>query len=272
MIDWESAIFVVFRFDFWPHKALLFRYFARNSANDFLDTAASNILGDMAAVLAATILAFFVDNLAWYYNARVLQRHQGKYSALGECMYSLQAMFVHLVATLGLGRRSDKVFLEMEKKLQAERAELENPDHERQQITLNPEEERLLVEAIVSAEEINVWSVLMPAVYQLVPGSLIARLWFSAIFPPPSDSDLAQDSIFSNLMVTSTSLALGLLLGFALVYIIDIIYSALICCRPGDKDEEDEELLARKKRRENVMDAVPEDDPEEEEIDFLKED
>ena len=25
---------------------------------------------------------------------------------------------------------------------------------------------------------------LMPTVYQLVPGSLIARLWFNAIFPP----------------------------------------------------------------------------------------
>ena len=160
----------------------------------------------------------------------------------------------------------------MEKRLQEQREELENPDHERQQITLNFDEERLLVQAIVSAEEINVWSVLMPAVYQLVPGSLIAKLWFSAIFPQPADSEHNQGNIFANLMVTSTSLALGLLLGFALVQIIELLYTNLICCKPGDKDEENEELLARKKERENVMDTVPTDDPVEEEIDLTKED
>ena len=63
----------------------------------------------MAAVLAATILAFFVDNMAWYYNARVLQRYKGKFSMLGECLFSMQALCVRIVAALRLGRKSDHV-------------------------------------------------------------------------------------------------------------------------------------------------------------------
>jgi len=64
--------------------------------------------------------------------------------------------------------------------------------------------------------------------YQLVPGALIARLWFNSIFPPPLHesklgnqtvytSNPAEDNVFSSLLVISTSLAVGLILGFALV-------------------------------------------------------
>ena len=42
-------------------------------------------------------------------------------------------------------------------------------------------EEDALVEALVQAEPLNIWSLLMPAIYQLVPGSLIAKLLFSWI-------------------------------------------------------------------------------------------
>ena len=86
---------------------------------------------------------------------------------------------------------------------------------------------------------IYVQAMLMPAVYQLVPGSMIAKLWFNSIFPPPLETQQvinitnttngtivldsvhenyeAQANVFSNLMVISTSLALGLLVGFAIV-------------------------------------------------------
>jgi hypothetical protein len=36
----------------------------------------------------------------------------------------------------------------------------------------------------VGAESLNMWSILMPAVYQLVPGAMIAKLWFDTLFPP----------------------------------------------------------------------------------------
>eukprot|EP01047_Picozoa_sp_COSAG01_P031499 COSAG01_NODE_2238_length_8089_cov_5.948936_5_plen_83_part_00 len=52
-----------------------------------------------------------------------------------------------------------------------------------------------------------------------MPGSMIAKLWFSQLFPPSrDDADYeAQSNVFANLMVISTSLALGLILGFGIV-------------------------------------------------------
>lgn len=105
-------------------------------------------------------------------------------------------------------------------------------------IRLEEHEEQVLLETIVESEDHNVWAVLMPAVYQLVPGSMIAKLWFNSIFPPPMETctDVtgmtnssvhedfcvtnggvweknpvyeAESNVFANLMVISTSLALG---------------------------------------------------------------
>ena len=85
---------------------------------------------------------------------------------------------------------------------------------------LEPEQEHVLIEALVELESHNVWvrsadkstqfsamfcfkssvgkshncirayvqAVLMPAVYQLVPGSMIAKLWFNTLFPPSLDN------------------------------------------------------------------------------------
>ena len=72
-----------------------------------------------------------------------------------------------------------------------------------------------------------------------VPGSMIAKLWFNSIFPPPleaGDDDQAyilQDNVFSNLMVISTSLALGLILGFAFVRVAARFLFWLCCCGCG---------------------------------------
>jgi len=52
------------------------------------------------------------------------------------------------------------------------------------EMMLSDEEEKVFVETIVSAENLNIWAILMPAVYQLVPGSKIAKMWFNSIFPP----------------------------------------------------------------------------------------
>jgi len=57
---------------------------------------------------------------------------------------------------------------------------------------LPTEEENLVLETIVGGQDINIWAILMPAVYQLVPGSIIAKLWFNAIFPPVNVEILAS--------------------------------------------------------------------------------
>ncbi len=79
----------------------------------------------------------------------------------------------------------------------------------------------------------------MPTVYQLVPGSMIAKLWFNSLFPPSTDqSDYeAQNNVFSNLMVIATSLAVGLVLGLALARLtlnvwnkVKVWCKCLCCC------------------------------------------
>eukprot|EP00957_Ditylum_brightwellii_P119443 9112792-Ditylum_brightwellii.AAC.1 len=66
---------------------------------------------------------------------------------------------------------------------------------------LTLEEEMIFLEAVVQAEDLNIWAILMPTVYQLVPGSLIARLWFNVIFPSLLDS---ENMTIANKMIDGT--------------------------------------------------------------------
>lgn len=221
----------------------MFKYMAQRHDRDLLDTATANAAGAVAAVLAACWLSWIVDSLSYYYNARTLMRvGDDDFSKFGECIYSISVAWVRFTTCLGLGRRDEQQFLDMQPRLRQMSAELEDPNHARSEIRLTEEEERLLKQAVVSAEPLNVWSLLMPTVYQLVPGSLIARLWYNSIFPPAyiaeelpvstsngTDTgftyiswtpDQAKEGVFSALMVIATSLALGLLLGMGLQSVI----------------------------------------------------
>lgn len=192
-----------------------FKYWQKQHPADFLDTASSNVSGAVAAVVTASALAWIVDWLMSYYNARLLHRGGSQeFSKFGEVVYKFTSFCIRAGNFLRLGRESDKMFLDMQAKLKQNRQELNDPNHARSEIRLSPKEETAFVEAIVGAEDINIWSMLMPAVYQLVPGSIIAKLWFESIFPPLDDTG---DNVFSALMVISTSLAVGLLVGFAVV-------------------------------------------------------
>ena len=54
------------------------------------------------------------------------------------------------------------------------------------------------LEAVVGSQSMNVWSMLMPAVYQLVPGAMVARMWFNSLFPPPLKEQASVISAFVN--------------------------------------------------------------------------
>ena len=96
----------------------------------------------------------------------------------------------------------------------------------------------------MSAEDPNIWALLMPAAYMLVPGSMIAKMWFNTIFPPINEIGIVEvnstitevkyvqqfDNVFSNLMVISGSLALGLILGFAVVQLSYKLISSICAC------------------------------------------
>eukprot|EP00565_Helicotheca_tamesis_P003787 CAMPEP_0185725478 /NCGR_PEP_ID=MMETSP1171-20130828/1730_1 /TAXON_ID=374046 /ORGANISM="Helicotheca tamensis, Strain CCMP826" /LENGTH=689 /DNA_ID=CAMNT_0028393621 /DNA_START=70 /DNA_END=2139 /DNA_ORIENTATION=+ len=206
---------------------------AKNHPQDFLDNACANIFGAMAAVVFAYIMSYIVESTTYYYHARVLQRHEGEFSRFGEFMYSIKAKYIRITNWFRFGKKNDLVFLEMSKKLQKQREELENPSHSRGEIALTEEEEMVLLEAVIEAEDLNIWALLMPTLYQLVPGSLIARMFFDILFPPPLDHEFqAIDGteytfikpnqpettmVMESLLVTAVSLALGILVGFVVV-------------------------------------------------------
>ncbi|CAB9520779.1 expressed unknown protein [Seminavis robusta] len=258
----------------------MFRYFENRHARDFLDTASSNIAGAAAAVCMAHILSYLCDTVNKYYNARLLMRTRNPaaptekafHSPIGKFSYAISKGYVQFVSCLGLGKKSYVEALKMEKKLYKDVQEFRDPQHPRQEIRLTAEEEAVLVEAIVEAEHLNIWALLMPAVYQLVPGSLIAKLWYNIIFPPPplpydrnitlannktvTIQDLVQnpdsDAVFYGLWVTSTSLALGLIVGFAVVQTWQIIWSRIFHVIFPDKKQEEmtvDELATQKVRR-----------------------
>ncbi|CAJ1945169.1 unnamed protein product [Cylindrotheca closterium] len=225
----------------------MFKLLAQRHDRDLLDTATANAAGAIAAVIAACLLSWIVDSLSYYYNARTLMRvGDDEYSKFGECVYSISVVWLRFMTCLGLGRKDEQEFLDMQPRLRQMSSELDDPNNPRTEIRLSEEEERLLKQAVVASKPLNVWSLLMPTVYQLVPGSLIARLWYNSIFPPPyvqeelqvvgtdgSDTgfsyiswtpDQAQESVFSALMVIATSLALGLLLGMGLQSVITAFY------------------------------------------------
>jgi len=252
----------------------IFQALMQRQSRDFLDTASSNTAGAIAAVVFASILQRTVDNVAYYYHARVLQRHKGKFSPFGEFCYKMSEIYIRITNCLGFGKKNDVVYLRMAAKLKEQREEMENPAHSRTEIMLTLEEEIVFIEAIVQAEDLNIWALLMPTLYQLVPGSLIARLWFNVIFPPLLNSEettIVSDVIdgtnnfssftiplvtpFQNdevnigaaLLVVAASLALGLLIGFVIVEQATLFLKKVFCRKTDDNLTASEYRLEKQK-------------------------
>lgn len=102
------------------------------------------------------MLSWIVDRLSEHYNARVLLRKsQEDETRLGRFMYNRTADYVRFSNYVGLGRKTDLTFLQMEPKLRQQTMELHDPAHDRTEIRLTPEEEKILMEAIVSAENLK---------------------------------------------------------------------------------------------------------------------
>mmetsp|Transcript_5768 Transcript_5768/g.8375 ORF Transcript_5768/g.8375 Transcript_5768/m.8375 type:complete len:697 (-) Transcript_5768:145-2235(-) len=186
-----------------------------------LDNAISNIGGAVAAVVVSEVIAWVVDNALYHYNARILFRNkkEEEETRVGAFFFNVTAFFVRWNHWFRLGKKDDYEILQLcDDKLRQQRTELYDTMHSREQITLSQREETLLLDAIISSEPVSTWSILMPAVYQLVPGSIIANLWFHTIFPPKPSVDPEAppyaENVFSSLMVISTSLALGIIIGY----------------------------------------------------------
>ena len=197
-------------------------YLSQKINRSNLGIASSNVVGAAAGVISACALSFVTDKVGHFYYARLLQKDQSKNSKIGNYLYQFMVFFVSMITCLRIGRESDILKIRLEKKLRILSKELRDNSNPRHEIRLEKKDENILLETIVSGENQNIWSILMPALYQLVPGSLIAKLWFSSIFPPQSAT--AEQDVFSSLMVTSMSLALGLIIGLAAVQTFSSIF------------------------------------------------
>ena len=179
---------------------------------DNMDTATSNLMGVIAAVFAAKILAQADVYLKYGEDA--------KKSKCRDCAHGVMAGYVNMCVGIGLGRKSERTKLRLREKVQKHH-------HSQDLIQVEANEEGAALEIIVDAQKLEVWPILMPALYQLVPGSMVAKLWFNSIFPPPLHTtqeftsvhnatnstngtnetstayanDGARDNVFSSLMV-----------------------------------------------------------------------
>ena len=199
----------------------VFRHFAKNHARDNMDSATANVAGAVASVITACLLSYVVDNgfRRPYYN-RMMGAGAAE-TAFDRFAANLVTSFTRIFHVCGLGRQTELRKLQLAEKLRDRVNDVLDPATSTTEVVFEEGEESALVEAIVGAQDLSVWATLMPAVYQLVPGSMIAKLWFSIIYPPElavvEGSYVLQNNVFSDLMVTATSLALGLILGFVVV-------------------------------------------------------
>jgi len=274
---WRGLIVQLVGYEIQFRTLLLFN--VPNSQTN-LDTAAANVLAAAGSVVAACTLSLIVDRLSFYYNARLLQREHEKFSMFGEFMFKLSVGYVRMTNCLGIGRKTDLTFLNMSGKLKKESEELSDVNHARTEIKLTLDEERILTQAVINAEDINIWALLMPTVYQLVPGSLIAKLWFNSVFPIQNVEEWKDientsnptlqymtstygdgNAVFADLMVTATTLALGLVLGMGLVMII-ISFCRVITCGHSNLSDSSRARFERRQSRYSIMGSNPEDDPD----------
>jgi len=221
-------------------------FFFGINQKDALDTAISNVFGCAAAVISACIVSYWLNKFQYLYDIRILNPdHPDANKRLGKTVRQFMHLLVKLELLLGLAHSNDKDRLEMEKKLRREWKK----DASQRDIILNEKEHNILVDTIIGTQDMNIWSIMMPALYQLVPGSMIAKLWFGYIFPPKLEETIVEipetnfnityynmneqdNNVFGGLMVVSTSLALGLMIGFAFVEIFEDIVAAFGCLKP----------------------------------------
>ncbi len=198
-----------------------------SKSTDRIDTTISNIAGASASVVTATIIAYIVNYVNKKYYGDLIQSTRGKDREFLDRMTKMIQWKVKFANCIGIGRADERRKLGLAKKLKKQQEELHDTHHPRLTLDqLTPEEENLVLDTIVFHQPLNIWSMLMPAVYQLVPGSMIANLWFSMIFPVSSDDDSFQSTnVFGDLMVTSMSLALGLIIGFFITFLMKYVVS-----------------------------------------------
>ena len=206
-------------------------HFEKYHERDNLDSSTSNVFGAATGVVVACSVSFVINRLQKFYNSRLLDTRSGneQRSKIGNIMFCLMSSIIRVASHLHIGRESENQIAALEQKLDRQISEVKNSLHTRVEIELTKDEEKLMFEAMVESQDLNVWSILIPTMFQLVPGGVIVNLWVTSIFPS-DDAGKGSDSVFMNLMVIAASLALGLLVGFLVVQSVGSIFCHLFYC------------------------------------------
>lgn len=204
--------------------------------NGLTSAVISNIAGTAAATITACWLVMFLDSQRYKYFDRILHRHQHKLNRSCWTKFIVKFMtgYVYLCYYLGLANPNDMKQLDLcyaleHEQLHDDAAQDCNGNNDEHPLTsptlinekgggggnveLTKDQKYLLREAICQSENLNIWAILMPTIYQLVPGSRIALVWFDAIFP--------RDEYFNvddGLMIQAGGMAIGMVLGMFVVY------------------------------------------------------
>lgn len=254
------------------------RYYEKFHKYDGMDTVISDMAGAISSVVAATLVCFTIDSIRYHSNLAVLEKNCGdkEISTCGHLMNKIYDCWVSVGTVLGLGKGLSSRTARCLEKLE----ELSKTQgKEKSEVKLSEEEEATMIEAAVEAQESNVWSLLMPAVYQLVPGSKLAQVWYSIIFPTQRYVDssdvearqVAADAPQSALWLTSVALALGLMLGLTIVRLVGFgIMTALSPFQNRDKSEDEinerNARMSRQYERQTVINQSDDYDPSDYEL------
>ena len=112
-------------------------------------------LGAAAAVITACVLSRVVNQFRKIYYKRLLPRNTDTHW-LEECIFVVMTWCVTVADCLGLGRKTELTKVRTGKKLRERLASKSRTP------ALAPEEGKVLVETIVSAEDLSIWAMLMP--------------------------------------------------------------------------------------------------------------
>jgi len=274
--------------------AYMAQYEYTHSANDRhiydgMDTVSGDFLGSMVAVATASFIAWTVDSIR--YRTRIVHTDVNngdkKSSLCGKFAQNGCRVIARVGVRLGFGRDLSRRCSEVRAKLE-ERSKVQRKA--KAEIKLDDDEEATLIEAAVEAQEFDVWSLLMPAVYQLVPGSKLAMYWYNTIFPPQRFMDkivvmynetddlsnLLEDDEGTNVTVnsagnalwlTSGALAMGLLLGLFFVrcfFFVILTVTSPFRNKSKSVDEINEEnaFSLRRFERQGITRESNDDDPD----------
>jgi len=198
-----------------------------------MDYAAANMVAVIASVFAATLLSKRYFRTALHNKVMNPSKNEGGSSK--SFLSSIKKCVENCAVSVGLLRSSrtalEDMLLDFQQPSPRTSAEFgaaelgaDTSGGGEYHRYLTQKEEKVLMEAIIEDHPWNIWALLMPAVYQLVPGAIVAELWFNSLFPYVASvddvgvsSDTGTSNVFSELMGLSTSLAIGLILGLAIV-------------------------------------------------------